>query len=536
MPEQLKNFFNKIKDWWLKFNKNQRILFITIAALVVVLIIVFAVIFGRTDYIVIRECQSATEATSVRTLLTDNGITCTVDSDYVVRISKDDEVEAKLILGSNNIATDGYTLDDALADSLTTTETDKRRKYIAYLCSQYASDIEAIDGVKKARIEIDYKESGNTIFSSDEEAYITAILTLTKELSDETCEAIGKVLATNTGTSDSNHVFVMSTSGEILYTDGVAGTSGGSTAAQKLQNTYNSNVTQSVKNLLVQTGRFSEVTVSPNLAIINDSVEIVEHEYSAPEGTDEGLKKTEYTIDSEGAIDAASGTAGSESNDQDTSYLIESGDGSTSTYALRQYEYLQDERITTTKAATGVIDYDKSSLAVVAVHYNTITESQAQERGLLDDMTWDEYKLSVADPVPLTIDDDDDIISLISVGTGIDEDNLVLSCYEITLCYEDEESSVNTLFILQVVLAVIIAALLAFMIIRSMRPVAVEETEPELSVEDMLASTKVKTQESVEDIDIQDKSETRKAIEKFVDENPEAVALLLRNWLNEGWS
>ena len=40
---------------------------------------------------------------------------------------------------------------------------------------------------------------------------------------------------------------------------------------------------------------------------------------------------------------------------------------------------------------------------------------------------------------------------------------------------------------------------------------------------------------SVDDIDLQEKSETRKAIEKFVDENPEAVALLLRNWLNDDW-
>ena len=42
-------------------------------------------------------------------------------------------------------------------------------------------------------------------------------------------------------------------------------------------------------------------------------------------------------------------------------------------------------------------------------------------------------------------------------------------------------------------------------------------------------------QTPLEDIDLQEKSEIRKAIEKFVDENPEAVALLLRNWLNEGW-
>jgi len=30
-------------------------------------------------------------------------------------------------------------------------------------------------------------------------------------------------------------------------------------------------------------------------------------------------------------------------------------------------------------------------------------------------------------------------------------------------------------------------------------------------------------------------SEAKKAIEKFVDERPEAVAGLLRNWLNDDW-
>ena len=73
------------------------------------------------------------------------------------------------------------------------------------------------------------------------------------------------------------------------------------------------------------------------------------------------------------------------------------------------------------------------------------------------------------------------------------------------------------------------------MVFKSTRPVEVLETEPELSVEALLASTK-ENQQSVEDIDLNDKSETRKAIEKFVDETPEAVALLLRNWLEDDWN
>ena len=62
----------------------------------------------------------------------------------------------------------------------------------------------------------------------------------------------------------------------------------------------------------------------------------------------------------------------------------------------------------------------------------------------------------------------------------------------------------------------------------------VTETEPELSVEDLLATTK-ENEENLEEIELSDKSETRKMIEKFVDENPEAVAMLLRNWINEDW-
>ena len=58
------------------------------------------------------------------------------------------------------------------------------------------------------------------------------------------------------------------------------------------------------------------------------------------------------------------------------------------------------------------------------------------------------------------------------------------------------------------------------------------QKEEELSVESLLQST---PDETVEDIELESKSETRKMIEKFVDENPEAAANLLRNWLNEDW-
>jgi flagellar M-ring protein FliF len=51
-------------------------------------------------------------------------------------------------------------------------------------------------------------------------------------------------------------------------------------------------------------------------------------------------------------------------------------------------------------------------------------------------------------------------------------------------------------------------------------------------VEQLLES---QPEESLEDIEMDTGSETKKLIEKFVDENPEAAAVLLRNWLNEDY-
>lgn len=88
---------------------------------------------------------------------------------------------------------------------------------------------------------------------------------------------------------------------------------------------------------------------------------------------------------------------------------------------------------------------------------------------------------------------------------------------------------------LMVILTLLIAGLLVFVIIKGTSPVEVTELEPELSVEDLLATTQEDDKQDLDEIELSDKSETRQLIEKFVDENPEAVALLLRNWINEDW-
>ena len=202
--------------------------------------------------------------------------------------------------------------------------------------------------------------------------------------------------------------------------------------------------------------------------------------------------------------------------------------------ALKKYEYAVNQIIEKTTLGRGTIDYTDSTLSIVARTYNVYEEDKVRKQGLLDGITWEQFKEQNRDNVQLDVPAD--LYQMVSTATGFTTDNITILAYRVPQ-FVDAEAKASKGFTdyLPIMLAVVIFGLLAFVVFKSTRPVEVLETEPELSVEALLASTK-ENQQSVEDIDLNDKSETRKAIEKFVDENPEAVALLLRNWLEDDWN
>ena len=146
-------------------------------------------------------------------------------------------------------------------------------------------------------------------------------------------------------------------------------------------------------------------------------------------------------------------------------------------------------------------------------------------------MTFDEFIAKNNTTNTITISDDE--INLIAAATGVSANKITVLAYEVPQFVSSTNTSKGISNYLMIILTVLIIALLIFVILRGASPLAAEEEEPELSVEQLLATTK--ENQSIDDIEFSDKSETRKMIEKFVDENPEAVAQLLRNWLNDEW-
>ena len=119
-----------------------------------------------------------------------------------------------------------------------------------------------------------------------------------------------------------------------------------------------------------------------------------------------------------------------------------------------------------------------------------------------------------------------------SQATGIPEANISIIAYDVPY-FEYSKNQRSLTDYLQIIIALLVFLLLGFVVFRSLRRDEEEDVEQEVTVDQLLEN---QPDEELEDIGFNEKSEARILIEKFVDEKPEAVANLLRNWLNEDWS
>lgn len=538
--DKLKQIPQKLLEIWKKYDRKQKSIIISVAAIVVIALIILVVVIQKPSYETLTQCASYSELQEVTTLMNTNGYDYQVDdTNMIVRVNKKNLTDAKMALATADIKADGYTLDDALNSSFNTTETDKQKRYQLYLENKFANDLSAIDGVKSASVTVVLPENNSVYSSTKTDASVSVVLNLTKTMAEDTAANLAQFLATNVGNTSTNKITIINTSGELLFSGsdslsaGAGSSSVGINSQLKYKNLLESSMKTSIKQDIVSTKMFDDVAITMNLNMNWDQVNEIITEYYPPDGMEQGMLLESYEEASTGGT-GSGGVPGTSSNDEDTTYYVTDGTGSTSEYTLKKYQYSPNVIVTTTNKNPGQVMYADSTMSVVLTKNVMYNEEECEALGYLDNTTWEEYKAANSNPVQ--IDVNDQWIALLSNGTGIGTRNIAVMAYQVPYFIDAESTPVTqtVTFWLEIALAVVILGLLGFVLFRSARPLTIEETEPELSVEEMLATTK-ENQPSVDDIDLQEKSETRKAIEKFVDENPEAVALLLRNWLNDDW-
>lgn len=532
MPERLRAVLDKVAAWWKKFNTKQRSLLISIVAVVIVALAILGVVISRPTMVELVEASSASEASSIKGILDDNGISYDVQKDLVFYVNQSDEVDAIMALGDNGIPAQAYSIDNVTDGGFSTTEADKQKKYQVYLEEKLKDHLEKQSYVDEASVDITMPDNDGTILSSDQEATAAVTLGLKDSLSDDQAYAIARLVATALGNDTTDGITIIDKKANVLY----SGTDSNSTAGivssqlsyrQKLEE----QVKSEVKKTLESSDIFSNIEVGMNLDIDFSQTETAQKNYTLPDGqTDTGLIDSESTYQSD-ATNGQAAVPGTDSNSDDTTYTTQDGTPSESSITDTDRTYKNDEKITTNKNNGGNINYDSSSITVVATRYRVYDESTLEKNGDLKDTTWEQYKNDHADPVKVT-DIDQDLVTSVQNATGISQISFLV--YEQPEFVDKSSSTRSWSDILQIAITVLIFALLGFVVFKSTRSNEEEPEEEEISVDSLLDQTQEAT-EPLEDIGYAEKTETRLLIEKFVDENPEAAALLLRNWLNEDW-
>ena len=239
----------------------------------------------------------------------------------------------------------------------------------------------------------------------------------------------------------------------------------------------------------------------------------------------------EETYESENTNDGG-GVPGTTSNGESgkTTYVSPDSNNSSSSTSETSRDYLPNESITDKVTPAGGINYTNSSISIAAITYKEIHYEDVKRQ---DFWTVLPGRIQTQNSADTKLDVDSDMYSLVANATGINESNITIIAYESPIFYDKETTPVSWQTVLSVVMLILILGLLVFVVLHSMRTRQAVQQEEEVSVENMLQST---PETELEDIDVESKSETRKMIEKFVDENPESAAALLRNWLNEDWN
>lgn len=534
MPEQIQAIINRILDWWRQFTKRQQILIVSISAVVIVSFIILGVVITRPTMVQLIACEDATQAAAVKQLLEDQSIVYETSEDgFTFYVEDKDMADANILVASNGIPTSGYSIDDVIDGSFSTTEADKQKKYQLYLEEHFAEYIETLSMVDEAKVTLSLPEEDGTLVAKEQDAYASIILKLSTTMNSETASTIAKYVATELGNDDTTNIVLMDTDGNMLYSGSDDTTAAGVASANAdIRTEAQTTMQNDVIHVLESTELYDVVDVGVNLSMSFDVDKYIDYHYYVDDGQTQGYLDSESGSTSN-STGSSSGTPGTDSNDDDTTYVTEDDSTTESSTSEFYKDYLPSETITEHEEEMGKRDLDSSSLAVTCTTYAIYNEDEMEENGTLEEqgLTFDEFVAANSDPVEQEVPDA--ILEAVSDVTGIATENITIVAYEIPMFQYSSGPALSITDIIQIILAVLIFAMLGFVVFRSIKKEEEEPVEEELTIDDLIASTQ--EEEELEDIGYTEKSEARILIEKFVDENPEAVASLLRNWLNEDW-
>lgn len=526
MQETIEHMSSQLGDKWNELPKNKKIQLGAGMGILLIGLIVAVLIFSRPKMTLlynqnletkqVAEVVEVLEGKKIPYNIVHNGLN--------IEVPEKEMNNAKIALATENVPKGGYTFADAINNTMSTTESERKAKMQQLSEVELENMLMGMDDIDFADVTLVIPEEKNSFIASKQQSSASVLLTLNRPQSTKQVEGIARLISSSVTNLDMNHINIVDTEGNTLY----AGADEGALTTNKQQE-LKLTAENDIKNKVVQLLEpiYDEVRISPNLILDFNQYEEVREEY-IPQESGKGLPQKESTQSATSTNMQNGGEPGTANNGGDIPvYQIGNGTTGENKTSTKEVEYVNNKVVSNSVKNLGNIDYKNSSLAV-HVFKEKIYKQEVVEKTLEGNVTWEDFKEANKGNTPITVDNV--IAESIKNGTGID--NVVVYGYEKPQFIDQEPFEVDYKSLLPLVLIVIIIIIIAvYVVVRFRKHDDIVETEPELEVEEMLSVARNELE--LDEIELKEILETKRQIEKFVDEKPEAVANLLRNWLNE---
>ncbi|SCG83455.1 Flagellar M-ring protein [Proteiniborus sp. DW1] len=511
MGESIQQMTGQLNEFWNNLEKKKKIKLIVGSLLLLISITALILFITRTKYTVLYSGLNLSEAATVTKKLDEINIQWKDENNGTTILVPENMVsKAKMELAAEGIPKGRYGREDALNDSSwTMTEYDKKQRANYGRENDLALDIEKIDGVEEASVFLNIPESTSYILNNAEKPSASVFVTLSrgKTLTANQVRGIQDHVGRAVGMEPEN-VSVVDDSGRVLTVTDENQEEFDLTEQLNMQQGIQERINKSIKDFLESVFGYGNVVVRSGVKVNFDSEFTSIQEFNPPvEGMEEGLVRSMEKIEEQMENMIEGGIPGVDSNVDDiTDYVQQNGENSKYNKASETINFELNEINKQIRRAPGQVE---SITVAIILNKDALPDSELT----------DDFRKEIAD--------------LIYAATGLDTKQVEVSAMKFndTLLAEDnlvkkvEESGQSWLWYLLLAIPIIGGVATVIIIRRRKR----EEADINEIIEQKASEMAI-----VEDIDFDsEKSKVKEQISKFVDKKPDAVAQLLRTWLNE---
>jgi flagellar M-ring protein FliF len=528
VPEFVTKFFKQIVNLWNNLEKSQKTRIYITTAIVVVFVSIGMILLTRPNYIVLVNEADSNQIGEMSGILNENNIWNRIENNgqSIVINSKDNNI-AQVALAQKGFPKDGLTFEDAISlIGIGTSESDKKKIWKQQQTSDISSKIKMLDNIKDAYVSLAVPETSVFITSYREQPSSSAIVMVEPEgkLSSKQVEGIVMIVSRSVENLDPGDITVVDNNSNILnrgiYDESIEIASTQEEMLKKKSIELQDRIYEYFG--IAQFDNFDAIRVVVNPVIDFDKISTKSKNITNPDGMREGALISADRLEENLVNGSINGIPGTDTNPGDTSIpSYQTGDNSNSTYSKNHEieNYAYDEELIEHERATGKFVSEETTAAVALWWGKRVTDETKLSNEFID-----QIKLAVSNAI------------------GIPVKNITINKFKLAPEEEVKKPAAESLreiienYGFFIILFILIIGLVIVTYPKKKKEIAGETATLE-TAEEMISKFNVPKHEEefIPELELEEKSEIKRQIEKIIKQKPQAVAELLRNWLKDEW-